>query len=89
MWSNENRKQLNPDNCKELRISFTAEPRSFDPILINGKELEVVMSFKLLGLTINNNLTWNHRADDVLSSTWKPITDKEVVFLLQVLPRIY
>ena len=50
MWSIENRMQLNPDKCKELRISFNAEPRSFDPIVVNGQELEVVTNFKLLGL---------------------------------------
>ena len=30
----ENRMQLNPDKCKELRISFNAKPRSFDPIVV-------------------------------------------------------
>ena len=30
MWSIENRMQLNPDKCKELRTSFNAEPRFFD-----------------------------------------------------------
>ena len=54
-WSIKNRMQLNPDKCKELRISFNAKPRSFDPIVVNGKELEVVTNFKLwvLILTIN------------------------------------
>jgi hypothetical protein len=55
MWSNENRMKLNPDKCKELRISlisFNAESKPFsDPIVINGKELEVVTNIKLLGLT--------------------------------------
>ena len=48
--------QLNPDKCKELRISFNAKSRSFDPILVNGKELEVATNYKLLGLNINNKL---------------------------------
>ena len=30
-----------------------------DPIIIEGKEVEVVTSTKLLGLTIANDLTWN------------------------------
>ena len=58
--------QLNPDKCKELRISFNAKPRSFDPIVLNGKELEVVTNFKLLGVNIHNKLTWNHHIDDVV-----------------------
>ena len=68
MWSVENRMQLNPDKCKELRISFNAKSRSFDPIVVNGKELEVVTNFKLLGLNINNKLTRNHHIDDVVKT---------------------
>ena len=57
--------QLNPDKCKELRISFNTEPRSFVPIVLHGKVLEVVTSAKLLGLTINNKIKWKPHIDDV------------------------
>ena len=50
--------KLNPGKCKELRISFNAESRPFDPIVINGKELEIVTNIKLLGLAINNKLMY-------------------------------
>ena len=36
------------DKCKELRISFAKEQRIFDPIIIEGKEVELVTSTKLL-----------------------------------------
>ena len=36
------------DKCKELRISFAKEQRIFDPIIIGGKEVELVTSTKLL-----------------------------------------
>ena len=58
-WSRENRVQLNADKCKELRISFAKEQRVFDPVIIEGKEVELVTCTKLLGLTIANDLTWN------------------------------
>jgi len=58
-WSREKRVQLNAEQCKELRISFAKERRVFDPIIIEGKEVELVTSTKLLGLTIANDLTWN------------------------------
>ena len=58
-WSHENRVQSNADKCKELRISFAKEQRAFDPVIIEGKEVELVTSTKLLGLTIANDLTWN------------------------------
>ena len=51
-WSRENRVQLNADKCKELRISFAKEQRVFDPVIIEGKEVELVTITKLLGLTI-------------------------------------
>ena len=58
-WSRENRVQLNANKCKELRISFVKEQRVFDPIIIEGKEVELVTSTKLLGLRIANDPTWN------------------------------
>ena len=49
-WSQENRVHLNSDKCKELRISFSKEPAAFVPVVIEGMEIEVVSSVKLLGL---------------------------------------
>ena len=45
--------QLNAEKCKELRISFNVNPVEMDPIVVNGKNLEVVQCIKLLGLAIN------------------------------------
>ena len=63
--SHENRVQLNADKCKELRISFAKEQRVFDPIIIEGKEVELVTSTRLLGLTIANDLTWNDHVTEI------------------------
>ena len=78
-WSRENRIQLNADNCKDLRISFAKEQRVFHSVIIQGKEVELVTSTKLLGLTIANNLTWN---DHVTEITKKAI--KRLYFLTQL-----
>ena len=64
-WSHENRVQLNADKWKELRISFAKEQRVFDPIIIEGKEVELVTSTRLLGLTIANDLTWNDHVTEI------------------------
>ena len=53
------------NKCKELRISFAKEQRVFDPVIIEGKELELVASTKLLGLTITNDLTWNDHVTEI------------------------
>ena len=55
-WSYNNRVKLNSDKCKELRISFARDQPEFQPILLNGMNLEVVKSAKLLGVTITRNL---------------------------------
>ena len=43
-WSHEDRVQLNANQFKELRISFAKEQRVFDPIVKEGKEVELVTS---------------------------------------------
>ena len=54
-----------------LRISFSKGPGFFDPIVIEGKELEVVGSVKLLGLNIASDLTWNSHALEVIKKASK------------------
>ena len=46
--------QLNEAKCKELKISFTNNNSTFNPIFLNGKPLEEVTSAKLLGLKISS-----------------------------------
>jgi hypothetical protein len=66
-WSSENRVKLNPDKCKELRISFSNQPRAFDPVVVDGKELDVVDTVELLGVTLTNQLTWNPHIEKVIN----------------------
>ena len=49
-WSLDNRVQLNSEKCKELRVSFTKKQSEFHHILVNGNQLEVVRSAKLLSV---------------------------------------
>ena len=72
-WSRANRVVLNPDNCKEMRISFARDPECFDAITIDGKELEVVKNAKLLGLTISDNLTWNAHVNEIIKKASKKL----------------
>ena len=70
-WSGENRVQLNADKCKELRVSFAKEQRVFDPVIIEEKEVELVTSTKLVGLTIANDLTWNDLVTEITKKASK------------------
>ena len=55
-----NKFNLNEPKCKELRISSSTKPASFDPIVINGKDIDVVpkAKIKVLGFTLSSNLKW-------------------------------
>ena len=57
--------QLNETKCKELRINFSNYPVQFEPITINGKEIEVVPSARVLGLKISSDLKWNPHIEDI------------------------
>ena len=78
-WSIDNRVQLNNDKCKELRISFARKSPEFNPILINGEELEIVQSAKLLGVTISHNLLWNNHITEIVKKA-----AKRLYFLVQL-----
>ena len=65
-WSHKNRAVLNPDKCKELTISFSRNPEPFEAVTIDGNEIEVVNTAKLLELTISDDLTWNAHLHEVV-----------------------
>ena len=65
-WSSDNKMKLNSDKCKELRISFSRTQRDFSPVIVNGKELEVVRHAKLLGVTISSDLLWNQHISNII-----------------------
>jgi hypothetical protein len=48
-WSIQNKFQIQPIKCKEMRISFKQAPSTFDDLHINGTTIEIVDSFQLLG----------------------------------------
>ena len=59
--------QLNPKKCKEMIISFLKHNHTcFAPIFISGFPVEVVFTFKILGVMLSNDLTWRAHVDYVL-----------------------
>ena len=64
-----NKFELNEPKCKELRISFSTKPASFDPIVINGKDIDVVP--KVLGFTLSSNLKWSNHVDEIVKKSRK------------------
>ena len=66
-WSKENKFQLNPKKCKELRINFTKQSHSYEPVRINDQCLELVKSAKILGMLITDDLKWNCHIENIVS----------------------
>ena len=70
---------INPDKCKELRISFSQSSEPFEAATINGNEIEVVNTAKLLRLTITEDLTRNAHVNEVVKKA-----SKKLYFLVQL-----
>ena len=59
--------KLNPTKCKEMLINFMNN-RNFilNPIVIGGNSIERVLTYKLLGVHISNDLNWNHYVEHIV-----------------------
>ena len=57
--------QLNETKCKEVRITLCRAGFTANPIIINGKAIDVVASAKLLGLIVSNDLKSNLHVESV------------------------
>ena len=62
-WCEGNYMKLNPKKCKELRVHFQRALPDLAQLTIDGTPLEMISSYKLLGLQIQNDLKWNEHVD--------------------------
>ena len=70
---NDNNMKLNPTKCKEMLVCFQKALPDIPQITIGDDKLERVPSYKLLGVHVSNNLTWNEHVDAVTKKTTKRI----------------
>jgi hypothetical protein len=49
-----------------LRISLKKTPGTYENITINGNTIDVVRSVKILGVTLQSNLKWNERINNIV-----------------------
>ena len=66
-WSKSNMMRVNTKKTKEMVIDFTRKPREIDPLILSGSVTERVSVFKLLGVWISNDLTWEHHIHTICS----------------------
>ena len=65
--------KLNGLKCKEMVVSFLRQSDNNTPLYINDQQLELVTSFKSLGVTINNQLKWNDNVNYRKKSVETPL----------------
>ena len=65
---------LNPKKCKEMVVNFMGNPNTImKPLYIGNQIVEIISSYKLLGVIINENLKWNCHVDYITSKTSKKL----------------
>ena len=62
-WSRLNKLQLNVSKTKEIVIDFRRIRPTPQPVSIGGVEVEVVKSYKFLGVQIDHKLDWSVNSD--------------------------
>ena len=58
-WTKENKMLLNKKKCNAMIFNFCRDYQFTSKILIENEEMEIVSQTKLLGVIVNNNLTWD------------------------------
>ena len=53
-WSCEHKMTLNADKCQVMNIDFKKNRHAFEPVIVDGKELSIVNSAKILGATLSS-----------------------------------
>ena len=64
--------KLNPRKCKEMVINFMNNPNFLiNPIVIGDTTVQRVASYKLLGVSIDDDLKWNTHVDHIYKKACK------------------
>ena len=73
----------NGKKCKDMVINFFKyQPTVITPIQLNGIVIDRVSSYKLLGVIISNDLSWNEHCDSIHKKATKRL------FVLRTLRRV-
>jgi len=62
-WTDKNNMMINTDKTKYMEIYYGRTPLTLHPITIKENKIEEVPVFKLLGLMINNKITWHDHVE--------------------------
>ena len=62
---------MNVFKTKELGVSFLKDPMAFDNLSSSDTSIETVHDFKLLGVIISSNLSWNAHVNYICTKASK------------------
>ena len=66
-WSNDNKMKINEKKTKEMYISTKRTPVPPTPLVMNGQGIERIKVFKLLGVWVQDDLSWDQHVSHTLS----------------------
>ena len=64
-WCDDNFLLLNVEKTKELVVNFCKMKVHISPVIIKGQEVEIVQSYKYLGVHLDRKLDWKTNTDSV------------------------
>ena len=70
-WCNDNDMLPKPENCHIMHISFLRNQPEFPKFTLNGDEINTADNMKLLGVTIQSNLSWDIQTNHIISRACK------------------
>ena len=81
--------RLNEKKCEDMVINFLKyQPTVITPIQLNGIVIDRVSSYKLLGVIISNDLSWNEHCDSIHKKATKRLfvqrTSRELDWALTI-----
>ena len=80
-WTVNNNMKLNGKKCKEMIVSFARSENDIPRLLIDGLPLDLVPSFKILGLTMDNKLKWQDNTEALVKKASKRL------YIIRILQR--
>ena len=78
-WASNNLMKLNAEKCKVMLICFFRNKPDLPNLCIGDQTLECVSSYKVLGLTIQDDLRWNNHIAMIVTKTSKRLHSLRVL----------
>ena len=60
--------KLNPDKSKYLIVNFTHDYQFSTRLMLEGKPLDQITEAQLLGVKINDKLTWDSNTEHIVNN---------------------